>query len=187
MAYRVVADSAAAMDAISKAVSEAEAAHKSVVVMLDGWTANVPAADFDELRWLLNLDVENTHPCAVLAAEPLDPQAVWPEWLRQRLLSHVRVGPLAKNEVGPYLQHRLTCAGHATGKVFDSAAVASIALWSRCVPRLVNRAAHLALQIACVQVSDKVDNGIVHMAFERLSHFAGTPAVVPTAGGDAMP
>ena len=184
LAYRVVPDSAAAMDVVTKAVGEAESAHKSLVVMLDGWPTNAAESDFDELRWLLNLDVENAHPSALLAAEPLDPQMTWPQWLQQRLLSHVQVGPLEPEQISPYIEHRLKCVGHATGQLFDSESVSAIAEWSRCIPRLVNRAAHLALQIACVQVADKVDGGIVQMAFERLSHFADAPVTVPAVKGN---
>ncbi|MGD8451489.1 MAG: AAA family ATPase [Phycisphaerae bacterium] len=178
----VPADGAVAMDVILQAVNEAEEQNRFVVIMMDDWPASPSREDLDGLRWLLNADVESARVCMLLAAEAPASELVWPPWLQQRLLASATLGPLAADQVPDYLQHRLCSAGHPKGDVFTAEAMTAITEWSGGVPRLVNRLAHLSLQVASLSLAAQVDASAIQCAAERLA--CGNPAPIP-AGASA--
>ena len=55
----------------------------------------------------------------------------------QRVSAHFFIPPLEKQEVGPYIEHRLRVSGRTT-PLFTPAAIERIADASRCVPRTIN-------------------------------------------------
>ncbi|MEW6252978.1 MAG: AAA family ATPase [Planctomycetota bacterium] len=200
LTHAVVADSAAAMDAIVKTAEEARTASGALVTMLDGWPADVPAEQLAELRWLLDLDLENGRSSVLLTSEDAWAPRRWPDWLVQRLFSTAELGPLTPAEVGPYLAHRLSAASQAEAApaerpnyaaVFTPDAAARIAEWSWGVPRLINRAAHLALHVAWLELAVQVTPQHVAQAIERLlppgtpRTGSGTPERTPSADSPA--
>lgn len=178
LTHTVPTDGAVAMDVIVQAIAEAEEQDRVVVIMLDDWSASPPREDLDGLRWLLNLDVESTRACVLLAAESPESELDWPQWLRQRLLTSAAVGPLTADQVPTYLQHRLRSAGHPDSDLFTADTIPIIFDWSAGVPRLINRLAHLSLQVACLALATQVDAGAVQRAAERLA--CGNPALAPS-------
>ena len=186
LARIVPADTAAAMDVISQAADEAERDERSLVVMLDDWPVEAPTQTIEELRWLLNLDVENGRSCVLLTSEPLDPQSCWPVWLRQRLMTTAVLEPLEHDQIPEYLEHRLCRAGHTSGTIFTTPAATAVAEWSHGIPRLVNRLAHLALQVACLQLAKSVEEDAVHQAIQRLASFEPSVATQPEYVGAQM-
>lgn len=179
----VPADTASAMDVVLQTVAEAERCQRSIVIMLDDWPAAPRPEAFDELRWFLNLDIESIRACVLFTGEPGNPQTQWPEWLRQRLFTTAGLGPLQPQQVPPYLEHRLRAAGHPQGTLFSASAAAVIAEWSGCVPRLVNRLAHLALHVAHLQQAQRIDEDAVRQAIGRLTGFEPTSASGAEAAG----
>ncbi|MBN2445853.1 MAG: AAA family ATPase [Phycisphaerae bacterium] len=179
MSREVPADTAAALDAITRCIDDAEQCGRPVVVMLDDWPVTATPELFEELRWLLNPDTETTGVNALFACEPFDALSKWPDWLAQRLFSTVTLTPLTPTDVPEYLAHRLRGAGHADGTVFTRGAAAVIAEWAGGVPRVVHRVAHLALHIAALQLRQQVDEQTVRQAFTRL--------VKPTMTGTHCP
>ena len=186
LARAMPADTAAAMDVISQAAAEAERDDCSIVVMLDDWPVEAPTQTIEELRWLLNLDVENSRACVLLTSESLDPQRCWPAWLRQRLMTTAVLGPLEQEQISAYLEHRLSCVGHTSGTLFTTPAATAVAEWSHGIPRLVNRLAHLALQVAGLQLAKSVDENAVHQAIQRLASFEPPVATQPESVGAQM-
>lgn len=162
---------AQAMDVILRCVAEAEADARSVVLMLDDWPAQSPVRMLDQLRWLLDLDLERSRICVLLAGERLALQD-WPAALAQRVSTLLEVGPMQSGSVAAYLSHRMGVAGAARTDVFSPDAVERIADWSRCVPRLINRVAHLALHVAYVDLADRVDADAIERAIEQLAEHA---------------
>lgn len=68
------------------------------------------------------------------------------ESLTQRLAMQHHMNGLARDEIEPYLQARLTLAGApADLPLFEPAAIEAMSLSSNGIPRLVNRIAHYAL------------------------------------------
>lgn len=185
LSRKVVGEAAAAMDVIWGQVAAATQAGRGVVVMLDDWPPDASRAAYEELRWLLKLDVEGCRLAVVLAGDGIDPARHWPPWLAQRLLTHVQLGPLARQQVPGYLAHRFAAARtpEAPGQneppgVFTPEAAALIAEWSGGVPRLINRLAHLALHVACLDLARRVQVEAVRRALDRL---AAAPALTGTA------
>jgi type II secretory pathway predicted ATPase ExeA len=168
LAHTSTPDAAAAMDVINKSLEEAERGSQTVVLMLDDWPTNARDEMLEELRWLLNPNVEETRVCVLVSCSRFDPD---PPWLAQRLLATVEVAPLRRAEVPGYLEHRLHVAGHPDGEVFTGAAARLIAEWSNGVPRLINRAAHLALHVGCLNLAERIEEDAVRQALGRLAQF----------------
>ena len=169
------ADASAAMNSILQQAQDAEAGGRSTILMLDNWPAQAEASTLEELRWLLSLDLENCHLCTLMAGEGVCPDGQWPTWLVQRLLTSVQLGPLTAEQVPEYIAHRLRIAsgtagnGQDRGELFSPEASALIAEWSRGVPRLVNRVAHLALHVAYLDLAKRVEPDAVRRAIDRLA------------------
>ncbi len=181
LTHQMPPDTPCAIEAIVAAIGAAEQSQRRVVVMLDGWPTATTPATFNELRWLLNAEVETTRVCVLLTSENHTARQ-WPEWLQQRLLTTVLVGPLAGAAVTPYLTHRVRTAGHPDGALFTAAASEAIGRWSRGVPRLVNRVAQLALQSAMLDEAARVEQDAVARAISRLSGGVETSHITPAQG-----
>lgn len=168
-------NSAAAMNAIADCARAAGTNGRTLVLMLDNWPACAEARMLEELRWLLNVDIEQDCRLSVLiAGEEIRPRKHWPTWLVQRLFTTVQAGPLEADEVASYLDHRLRVAAEKprdeswAADIITPAAAAEIARWSAGVPRLINRAAHLALQTAYLERAKQVTPAHVQRALEKM-------------------
>lgn len=183
LVHTMAPDTAGAMELIAQAAAEAEQDGRPVVVMLDDWPAAPRTETMDELHWLLNLDIDSRGLCTLFTSEAAETGQTWPEWLRQRLLTSVAVGPLDRGEVPGYLTHRLRAAGHPQGDVFAPEAAEVVAEWSSGVPRRANRLAHLALQVAYLAGAEHVAEASVRRAIERLESGAGAFGELTAAVG----
>lgn len=175
LAHTWTNDASSAMEVIAKTLQQAERRLQTVVLMLDDWPADAERETLDELRWLLNPDVQDTRTCVLLSCVEADSSPPWPAWLMQRLLATAQLGPLQQAEIPDYLGHRLRVAGHPHGTLFTPEATRLIAEWSGGVPRLVNRAAHLALHVACLNLAERVEESAVRQALDRLAQSDATP------------
>jgi type II secretory pathway predicted ATPase ExeA len=186
-------DTATAIAAITHQARDTSQHGRSLVLMFDNWPAQASASVLEELRWLLNLDVEEgCRADVLLAGEEVRPRKHWPAWLVQRLFTTVQIGPLAPNQVASYLAHRLAIAAgnaadpeadsasgpgrHSDSDVFSPDAAALIGDWSEGVPRLINRAAHLALNVAYLDLARRVEPDHVHRALARMTQDSLEPA-----------
>jgi len=168
-------DTAQAMDACLQFVSQAEQERRQIVLMLDDWSAKASPRDYDELRWLLNLDTAEAHPRVLLSGTQAR-AADFPAWLRQRLCVTVELRPLPAEGVPEYLSHRLRIAGRDGPELFTTTAAARIAEWSAGVPRLVNRLAHLALHVGYLDAAQRIEAEAVEQAISRLAPQPCIPA-----------
>ena len=176
LTHETVLSNAAAMSSIAEYARRAGECGEALVLMFDNWPVDADPRMLEELRWLLNVDIEQDCRLSVLiAGEGIRPRKHWPSWLVQRLFTTVQVGPLEPEEVAPYLAHRLCIAAGApaddptAGGIITPDAAAEITHWSHGVPRLVNRAAHLALQTAYLERAKLVSAGHVRCAIERMN------------------
>jgi MSHA biogenesis protein MshM len=121
---------------------------KRVVLCMDE-TQAMPLATLETVRLLTNLETEKRKLMqVVLFGQPELDRKLASEsvrQLRQRITFHHRLKALAKNEVSDYVAHRLTIAGHSGGALFSDAALSTLHVASRGVPRLVNILAHKSL------------------------------------------
>ncbi len=175
LTHNVAEDTETALNMIVGAVRESGKKGETIVLMLDDWPAEPTRYTLEELRWLLNLDLDGAGRVVVLlTGEYVQPAERWPTWLTQRLSATAVLGPLPPNQTVNYLAHRLRIASAAPVNerhehTFEPAAAQRIAEWSGGVPRLINRAAHLALHVAYLDLAPHVSADAVHRALDRLS------------------
>lgn len=103
---------------------------------------NLTPRAVEELRMLSNFQFES-HALlqTFLVGQPefrtimLSPQMTQ---LRQRVIAGCHLGPLDREDVGAYIQHRLKCAGSTGEPVFDESAYEAVFKASASIPRRIN-------------------------------------------------
>jgi MSHA biogenesis protein MshM len=142
---------------------------KRVVLCMDE-TQAMPLATLETVRLLTNLETEKRKLMqVVLFGQPeldrkLASDAV--RQLRQRITFQYYLKALARTEVADYVAHRLTIAGYSGPAVFSNAALKSLHVASRGVPRLVNILAHKALLLVFGEGGRRVERRHVRAAVE---------------------
>ena len=89
------------------------------------------------------------------------------ESMQQRLIVQHHLRGLDREELDPYLAHRLRLAGCEV-PLFDPPAIEALYQSARGLPRLINRIAHYALSAAAVGDARTVDAGHPARAVEDL-------------------
>jgi MSHA biogenesis protein MshM len=124
---------------------------RRVAVCLDEAQA-MPAETLEALRLLTNLETEKRKLIQVIIfGQPeLEEKLNLPSirQLKQRITFHYALRPLAQEEVGQYLVHRLAIAGHTGQPLLTRPALWLLKSRTKCVPRLVNVIAHKSLMSA---------------------------------------
>lgn len=87
--------------------------------------------------------------------------------LHQRIAIKATLAPLGKDEVGPYLHHRLTVAG-CRENLFSPRAVRAIAKASRGIPRLINLISERCLLAGYINSNRRIGRREVKMALKDL-------------------
>jgi MSHA biogenesis protein MshM len=139
---------------IEQALLQHAQAGRSVLVCIDEAQAT-PLPTLESLRLLSNLETEKRKLLQiVLFGQPeLDELLARPQirQLLQRITFSEYLGGIRSERVGPYLAHRLAVAAEdalTDTAVFEPAAAAALAHYSRGVPRLINILAHKCLLLA---------------------------------------
>mgnify|MGYP000070604249 CR=1 FL=1 len=88
--------------------------------------------------------------------------------LKQRILVRHRLEPLEKDEIGVYIDHRITLAAPTERPYFDGAALNQLYRYSGGIPRLINAAAELALIAAYIDGQHRVEKRHVAKAIDTL-------------------
>ncbi len=83
-----------------------------------------------------------------------------------------RLEPLKTEELGTYIDSRLSIAGHRNPGLFESDAVARIAVYSKGIPGLINTICDRALYSVYIATQDHVTAAIVDRVWETL-HLTG--------------
>ena len=121
---------------------------KRVVLCMDESQA-MPIETLEALRLLTNLETEKRKLLqVVLFGQPELDRKLASEsirQLRQRITFQYDIKPLAEDEVGAYVNHRLAVAGHLGQPVVSGSALRTLHRASMGVPRLVNILSHKAL------------------------------------------
>ena len=93
--------------------------------------------------------------------------------LEQRIGAKLKVGPLKKKEILPYLNHRLTVAGLPEGTRFTGGSARYLYRETLGVPRLINRIANLAVEQAVQENKRKIKAADVKRAASKVSASRG--------------
>jgi hypothetical protein len=86
----------------------------------------------------------------------------------QRLAVRAAIAPLSVEESADYIRHQVRAAGGEPGKVFADDAIPMLAEACRGVPRLLNRAAAMALEVTATGEAEQADVEAVLEALDRL-------------------
>jgi type II secretory pathway predicted ATPase ExeA len=134
----------------------------------------------EELRLLGNLETRSGPAVfALLVAQPgLRETLSGPayESFSQRLAARVAVEPLTPDESAEYLRHQVRAAAGDPARVFSEEAASLLAGACRGVPRLLNRAAELALELAAAAEADQADAEAALESLAQLGLAAAEPA-----------
>ena len=121
---------------------------KRVVLCMDESQA-MPIETLETLRLLTNLETEKRKLLqVVLFGQPELDRKLASEsirQLRQRITFQYDLKALAEDEIGDYVNHRLTVAGYVGQPVLSARALRTLRRASRGLPRLVNILAHKSL------------------------------------------
>ncbi len=136
--------------------------NKSTVIVIDEAQAISEKRSFEELRFLLNFQLNNKFLLTIiLIGQPELKEKIdnLPQ-LRQRLAVRYHLKALTETETEEYIKHRLGIAG-AKQKIFSEYAFKEIYYFSTGLPRRINNICDMALLIGCGKGLDKIGNKII--------------------------
>lgn len=133
---------------------------RDIVLIIDE-AQNLKVDVLEEIRLLSNLETDKQKLLQiVLLGQPELKEVLAREelrQLRQRILVHYELHPLSAEDVGNYIQHRLTLAGGTGRPAFTRWALRAVHRASKGIPRIVNNLCDKALLAAFVRDSDEVN------------------------------
>lgn len=156
------------------------ARHARRVVLCMDESQGMPLETLETLRLLTNLETEKRKLLqVVLFGQPELDRKLASEsirQLRQRITFQHALQGLDRAEIGAYVEHRLSVAGHSGSPLFDAGAQRALHRASRGVPRLVNILAHKALLLVFGEGGRCASRRHVHAAA------VDTPSAAPING-----
>jgi len=147
------------VDCINAYLLDAHAQGRHTVLIIDE-AQNLSADVLEMMRLLTNLETDQRKLLQIILlgqpelAEMLDRPEL--RQLAQRIVARYHLGPLSKEEVAAYVQHRLGVSG-VQRQLFPSTLMGHLYRLSGGVPRLINVLCDRALLGAYTQGKDKVD------------------------------
>jgi general secretion pathway protein A len=147
------------------------AANHNVVLIVDE-AQNLRPRALEQIRLLSNLETEKEKLLQIiLVGQPELAKLLHRDdliQLKQRVALRHHIPPLAWEEVGEYIQHRLEVAGGAGRIRWTDGALLLIRRYSRGVPRLINVLCDKALLAGYVAESYTIDAGYVQRGIEDI-------------------
>ncbi len=148
------------------------AAGRDIVLIIDE-AQNLSFKVLEQIRLLSNLETDKQKLLQiVLIGQPELKHMLAQDrlrQLRQRILVHSELRPLAMHDTAHYVQHRLTLAGASGRPFFTNAAMRTIHRVSKGIPRVINNLCDKALLSAFVRDSDEVNYWDVRRAIKEVS------------------
>lgn len=138
---------------------------RETVVIIDEAHVITDLYVLEELRLLLNFQLENRFLLTLmLMGQPeLNERIAKTKQLLQRIAISYNLGPLSKEVVGSYIEHRLAVAG-ASRRIFNPEAIEIIHTISGGIPRRINHMCDLSLFIGSAGNSKTINKEIVEEA-----------------------
>jgi general secretion pathway protein A len=165
-------------------------AGKRVVLFIDE-AQNLSDAVLETVRLLSDFEAPDRKLLQiVLAGQPeLEQRLMRPglTQLGQRIAVRARLDSLPPAEVVRYMNHRLHVAGYPGTQLFTPEASATVAEYSRGIPRLINHLCFNSLSLGCATRSKQIDVQIVREAAGDLSLDQHAPKLPPRSRQVAKP
>ena len=144
------------LDILNVFLIEQYSNNKKVVLIVDE-AQNLSRKVLEEIRMLSGIETHKEKVLRIiLAGQPeLKETLELPELkqLLQRVRLRFHIGPLGRNEMREYIDHRLSIAGRTANDLFDASALECIYRYCGGVPRLINTLCDTAL--LCAFADDK--------------------------------
>jgi len=160
------------IDCINAYLLDAHARGRHTVLIIDE-AQNLSADVLEQLRLLTNLETNQRKLLQIiLLGQPeLAAMLERPELrqLAQRIIARYHLGPLGKQEVAAYVQHRLVVAG-APRLLFPAALMGQLYRLSGGIPRIINVLCDRALLGTYAQNKEKVDRATLKQAAREAFH-----------------
>lgn len=154
------------IDVLNQYLLDSHARGRKAVLIIDE-AQNLSPAVLEQIRLLTNLETTKRKLLQViLLGQPeLREMLGRPELrqLSQRIIARYHLGPLTRDDVDAYVNHRLAVAG-AREPLFPPSAVSQLFILSRGIPRLINIIADRAMLGAYVEGERRVTPHIVKRA-----------------------
>jgi general secretion pathway protein A len=151
-------------------LSEADKGRDAVLIIDEA--QNLTNELLEQVRLLSNLETDDRKLLQiVLMGQPElrdrlnDPSL---RQLRQRITIRYHLRPLNRNEVGQYVQHRLTISGAQQGPHFTQPALWRVFNYAKGVPRLINALCDKCLLAGYVQQRSHINYSLVGSAIREL-------------------
>jgi len=162
----------ALIDALNRFLLIECAAGNDVLVIIDE-AQNLAPSTLEQVRMLSNLETENDKLLQILLmGQPeLRDTLRLPELqqLNQRITVRYHLGPLERDEVATYLNHRMAVAGPENRVYFEPAAIERLHRFAGGVPRKMNLVADRSLLAAYAANSTHVTPALVERAIEEVA------------------
>ncbi len=145
---------------------------KKVVLIVDE-AQNLNRKVLEEIRMLSGIETHKEKVLRIILAgqpelkETLDSPRL--KQLVQRIRLRFHIGPLNRDEMQEYIDHRLSVAGRAPDDLFDEATFDIIHRYSGGVPRLINTLCDTALLCAFADGKPRVDADDIMSAVDELN------------------
>lgn len=160
------------VDCINAYLLDAHARGRHTVLIIDE-AQNLSADVLEQMRLLTNLETnERKLLQIILLGQPeLAVMLARPELsqLAQRIIARYHLGPLTRQEVAAYVQHRLGVSG-TQRRLFPAALTGRLYRLSGGIPRIINVLCDRALLGAYVQGRDRVDRATLMQAAREVFH-----------------
>ena len=145
--------------------------HKDTVLIIDEAQDLTPEL-LEQVRLLSNLETDERKLLQIVLMgqselrDRLNEHSL--RQLRQRITIRYHLNPLRRNEIGPYIQHRLQVSGANGTPYFTAAALWRIFRYSRGIPRLINAVCDKCLLAGYIEQRDKIDFRMAGRAVREL-------------------
>ncbi len=160
------------IDCINAYLLDAHARGRHTVLIIDE-AQNLSADVLEQLRLLTNLETNQRKLLQIiLLGQPeLAVMLERPELrqLAQRIIARYHLGPLGKQEVAAYVQHRLGVSG-AQRQLFPLALMGQLYRLSGGIPRIINVLCDRALLGTYAQSKERVDRATLKQAAKEVFH-----------------
>ncbi|MEN8142966.1 MAG: AAA family ATPase [Thermodesulfobacteriota bacterium] len=158
------------VDNINRYLLDAHAGGRKTVLIIDE-AQNLSPEVLEQVRLLTNLETNQQKLLQIimLGQPELRDQLARPELrqLAQRITARYHLGPLNKNEIAPYINHRLAVAGHHK-KLFPDNVVSRIYSLTNGIPRLINVICDRALLGTYVEGREQVNRPTLKKAAQEV-------------------
>ena len=163
-----------AIHRLHEVLYENHAAGKDTLVLIDEGQLIEDSALFEEIRLLLNFQLNDAFLITLLlVGQPLLAARVREyEQLDQRVATHGVLGPLFEDEVHEYITHRLKVAGRED-PVFSPEAIELIYEYSTGTPRKINNICDISLVVGFSRKLELIDAGWMQRLIRAESGHAG--------------